>query len=219
MSKEETQRVYTGFPHFFKWKFDEEGHLIDIMEDESKRLGGEGSTGTSNVLDLPNLPKTYRVAEIKDWEITSPFAKALAKAFKDNEYRDALINKRLDKWHDDHLGKTLDDKEADAMYDEVYSMPLDKVAEELGDDTIYLDEKIKAESESYVKDSSKNLDGINVADGTAFITDKMAENLLRMRGAWNNDVRHAFEHLRGNKRAPLNSAKAYRIIYDALIGT
>lgn len=241
MSKEETQRVFTGFPHFFKWKF-EDGHLIDIMEDESKRLGGEGSTGTSNVLDLPNLPKTYRAAEIKDWEIQSPFAKSLAVAFRDNEYRDALVNKRVEQWYDEHRSevkfdeeneglfvaerkakeefKEMSDKELDAIFDEVYSMPLEEVEKQLGEDAVkLLNEKITAESNSFVKDSKQGLDGINVADGTAFITDKMAENLLRMRGAWNKDVEQAFKYLRGNGNKYLNNAKQYRVIVDALIGT
>jgi len=92
MSKEETQRIFTGFPHFFKWKFDDNGSLVNIIEDESKRHGGEGSTGTSNITDLPNITGTYRCAEIEDYKITSPIIKSLSRVFKDNEYRDAVVD-------------------------------------------------------------------------------------------------------------------------------
>lgn len=92
MSKEETQRFFTGFPHFFKWKFDEDtGELVDITEDESKRHGGQGSTGTSNILDLPNSMETYRVAEIKDHIVESPIVKSLRRGFMYGMYRDKLI--------------------------------------------------------------------------------------------------------------------------------
>jgi hypothetical protein len=71
--------------------------------------------------------------------------------------------------------------------------------------------KIKKESNSYK-------DEINVTDGTAYITDTMAENLLRMRGAFNNEIAEAFERLRGDK-GYLNSAQDYRLIHEALIST
>jgi hypothetical protein len=98
MSKEETQRFFTGFPHFFKWKFDEDtGELVDITEDESKRHGGQGSTGTSNILDLPNSMETYRVAEIKDHIVESPIVKSLRRGFMYGMYRDKLIELLISK--------------------------------------------------------------------------------------------------------------------------
>jgi len=42
--------------------------------------------------------------------------------------------------------------------------------------------------------------GINVADGAAYITDTMCENLLRMRGAYNGKVKRAFEILRSDAK-------------------
>lgn len=214
MSKEETQRIFTGFPHFFEWKFDEEtGQLVDILQDESKRHGGEGSTGTSNILDLANLPSTYRCAEIKDHRISSHIANALQSAFKDNEYRDALVNKMIRELDDKERADT---KSIDSIYDLVYKMDLSDVEQQLGDIKDLVDQHIKDESESFSKKSNKS------ADGTAYITDKMAENLLRMRGAWNSEVKDAFDYLRGNKKDKkdhLNSSKAYRIIMNSLIGT
>lgn len=412
MSKEETQRIFTGFPHFFKWKFDKEtGSLVNIIEDESKRHGGEGSTGTSNITDLPNITRTYRCAEIEDYKITSPIIRSIRHIFRDNEYRDALVDilaeqqakrmtslarrrpntfnmaeallysgkadgsdqfwaaaarelgikvqditaedydalsteekdrieeefqevlRRLNRtewpvdtregkdvrrdmmqadnadaifaigtydkekmqvsggtgyavmrglirgipvylydqsnesWYDlrtyrqidtpaltthaavigtrklkesgekaieDVLKVTLNktsesaenrtaDDILDQIYDEVYDMPLHEVEKKLsnykdGSYKAIVDKKVEAAVSCFENDD------IDVTDGTAYITDKMAENLLRMRGAWDSNVEEAFKYLRGNKRPEkgktyLSSAKAYKIIMDSLIGT
>ena len=73
---------------------------------------------------------------------------------------------------------------------------------------------------------------IQQKQNTAFITDKMAENLLRQRGVYTNAVAEAFDYLRGDKRVRfkdkegkthnghyLTDHEAYRRIYDALIST
>lgn len=229
MSKEETQRIFTGFPHFFKWQFDDEGHLVNIIEDESKRHGGEGSTGTSNVMDLPNITGTYRCAEIKDYEIASPILSSIERIFRDNEYRDALV----DILAEEQIGskdtelKNVDDV-LDAIYDKAYSMPFLEVVDKVAKykDGLYkniVDRKIKGVIESFGV-NNKGEGQVNVTDGTAYITDKMAENLLRMRGAWNSDVQEAFQYLRGEKapkkgRSYMSNAKAYKTVMDALIGT
>jgi len=207
MSKEETQRIFTGFPHFFKWKFDANGYLSNITEDESKRLGGQGSTGTQNIEGLANIPESYRCAEIDDYEIASPMYKVLRKMFEDAEYREALANYKLLQ-----KGRSQTDEE---IYSEVYSMNLDDVKEAIPKDgnlIEIIEEKIESESNSYAKE-------INVADGTAFITDKMAENLLRMRGAYEGNVKKAFDLLRSGTANKYNNAANYKIIVDALIST
>lgn len=416
MSKEETQRFFTGFPHFYKWKWDyvedqTAMSLVNVMEDESKRLGGFGSTGTSNILDLPNIRKTYRCAEIKDWEIGSPGIESLSRAFTDNEYRDALVQimlgqkatnpsfedeqnllvdeqsisgeniyskgsefakmlsnfanipfeyegrkyssvehayqtlksgsfdevtykdfglhphgtklvntktnfslmvkliteklhqspellnqlkerggeiylaksvhntgsktdaywqtsggknrfiaalsiayhnaKEYEYYNPEYLYTEFDAEDEldqlqyllheratqtnrkkylseDDVYDAVYSMPLYMVKAKLsnyenGKYKTIIDNKIEAEVKSFKKE-------INVADGAAYITDKMAEDLLRMRGAWNSDIQEAFEYLREDKipfvkqngkkvkKNYLNEKRAYEKIYNALIG-
>jgi hypothetical protein len=62
-SCEETERLYTGIPHFFKWKHKsikdpitgkEFDCLYDRYDDEIKRHGGLGSTGDQNRIDLAN---------------------------------------------------------------------------------------------------------------------------------------------------------------------
>ena len=57
ISGQEVERLFSGNPAFYKWKYDEQGRLIDRTVDELKRLGGVGSTGTNNFLELENIRK------------------------------------------------------------------------------------------------------------------------------------------------------------------
>lgn len=227
MSMEETERIYTGMPQFFKCKYDKEGHLIDRGEDESKRYGGEGSTGSNNREDLPNIESEYTCAEIKDWNVKSSLSDTLADAFRLDEYRDALATRRVDalKATEEY---TLEQERQ--IYKDVYSMQLEQLkAQFTKQDISIIEAKILAEAKSFYGK-------INVADGTAYISDKMAENLLRQRGKYNKRVEEAFQYLRNIKKATvrdenkkdvqidkrngyLTSYKAYQIIQQAMIST
>jgi len=56
-----------------------------------------------------------------------------------------------------------------------------------------------------------------VADGAAYITDKMCENMLRMRGAYNNAVKKAFDILRGDEKYSWTQKRdAYDVVYKAV---
>lgn len=200
MSMEETRRFFTGMPQFFKTKYSSEGNLVDYGTDETKRYGGEGSTGSNNREDMANIPEEYTCAELKDWEISSAISESLEQAFKEGEYRESLSVYYSE---NPSLGKPSD----------AYNMSIEDVEKELEKTGMLemINMKIKKESNSYKSE-------INVTDGTAYITDTMAENLLRMRGAFNNEIAEAFERLRGDK-GYLNSAQDYRLIHEALIST
>lgn len=214
MSIEETERMYTGHPGFFKHIYDENGILIDRHGDEVKRFGGLGSTGPNNREDLPNISSDYTCAEIKDWEVGSALSETLSEAFKDNEYREAAVRIVTEKYGRSAI-HTLQRRKATK---EIYDMKLEDVEKILVEHGVkeLIDDKIQAEAGAFKSE-------INVADGTAYITDKMAENLLIQRGAYTKRVRAAFQYLRGRKdkegKDVLNSAKAYRIVVNALIST
>lgn len=53
--------------------------------------------------------------------------------------------------------------------------------------------KAKSVIDSYRLSKDEKLDGIDVADGGAYITDEMCEALLRMVGSWSSDIE---KHLR-----------------------
>lgn len=97
MSIEEVMRLYTGIPQFFKWKYGDDGALLDLHSDLVKRLGGTGSTGDSNRLDLPNIERDYTCAEIEDQNIKSEIYEAYREGFLDNEYRVTVFQQEVDK--------------------------------------------------------------------------------------------------------------------------
>jgi hypothetical protein len=68
------------------------------------------------------------------------------------------------------------------------------------------------------KDGSK--DGIDVADGGAYISDTMCEMLLRMEGAYSKEIQEAFKILRGETKADyLSQIDAYQKVLTSVIGT
>lgn len=228
MSLEEVERLYTGHPAFFKWLYnDETGELVDRMFDEVKRFGGLGSTGENNRQDLPNVESEYTCAEIKDYKTGSPIIEDLHSSFEESEFREAyyLLTVQQQPKHD-YIGRR-------RVWDEVYGenkISIDDIKKKLGTaSTAVIQDKIDNEVKSLKS-------GIDVADGSAFITDRMAEKLLRQRGKYTSQVAEAFEYLRG-KRVPkfevedkdgkkrtvkgriLTDGRAYKIIHDALIGT
>ena len=222
MSIEETERMYTGHPGFFEHVYDNNGVLIDRHGDEVKRYGGLGSTGPNNREDVPNISENYRCAEITDWKIGSAISDTLSEAFRDNEYRETALRIKLDEIGGGLVNKLKRRKAVAEIYgkdkDGKYVTSLDdiiKIVKDAGLEEI-VENKITAEASSFEGD-------INVADGTAYISDKMAENLLIQRGAYTKRVRAAFQYLRGRKdkegKDVLDSYKAYRIVVGALLST
>jgi len=84
----------------------------------------------------------------------------------------------------------------------------------------------KGEAKAKVFKRSETSEGVDIADGAAYISDKMAENLLRMVGSWTNEVERAFKILRGE---PVDGkvyttkdirqlASAYELVWTTVIG-
>lgn len=219
MSMEEGRRFVTGMPQFFKTNYNDKGQLVTFGVDETKRYGGVGSTGSNNREDIPGIPSEYRIAEINDWQITSEMVNSLKTVFQRGEYREACVNILLSK--QEYEGRDISKAEKAEIYKIVNNMDVEKQKELLKEAGILeiIDKKVQSETNSYVYDDSKHLEGVNVTDGTAFITDKMAENLLKQRGAFTESVKEAFDILRGKNNSYLSDAKAYEIVHNALIST
>ena len=222
MATEEVCRIYTGAPSFFKHVYNKKGQLKDFYTDYIKRLGGLGSTGPNNREDLPNSRVSYKAAEIKDWTVQSALVELLSGAFESGEFKEALINAHLS-------SKELSKEDKRELIKRVNSMTLDEVKAELKEmpkgEALYniAERKFKAELNSYRKSADEDLDGINVADGTAFISDKLAQEFLERRGAYTSEVAKAFSYLRGRKNkdgnGSLQSKNAYKTIMRAMIST
>lgn len=107
-------------------------------------------------------------------------------------------------------------------------MTIEEVEQKLGDVvTAVIKAKALRKSNVLRLDKSKKLKGIDVADGGAYITDEMAEWLLREVGSWNDDVEKAFKVLRGEKvngrvyttKDIRELVSAYDIVYTTVIGS
>jgi hypothetical protein len=82
-----------------------------------------------------------------------------------------------------------------------------KTVEELEKEYSHLVEKAREQAND-VADALK--EGIDVADGGAYISDTMCEMLLRMEGAYGEDIKEAFKILRGETKADyLSQIDAY----------
>ena len=66
MSKNETERIFSGHPSFFKFIYDDNGDLIDRGVDEHKRLGGNVSTGQNPALWANGITSSYVSAEVNN---------------------------------------------------------------------------------------------------------------------------------------------------------
>lgn len=235
ISNEETERMYTGQPQFFKWKHSKmknptTGEEVDVLtdrhSDQSKRLGGLGSTGDKNRTDLANMRKTYKCAEVEDQKVASKMYKDVKSAFEDNYVRDAYIRyKEQEILNDPNISPEKRDEMLDSINDAVYGdnkKSLDEIKEDFdknGLTQVYAVALATAE-----KDASAYSGDINVADGAAYITPKMAKDLLRQRGRFTSKVKEAFDILEGKKFEdgkhvnPLSNKEAFLVISEALLG-
>lgn len=205
IASQEVQRCFSGHPAMFKVIY-EGDHIKDSTFDIQKRIGGMGSTGDDNVENLPNMKSSYRCAECKDYEVksSSDVFNKLDKMFTDNAIRDmyAIVM-------ENNLGSN--------SWIEAYEKPVDEL---LNDDRLTDDDKkaLQKAAEKGHQFYEAYTGGINVADGAAYITDQMCENLLRLRGgALTGRVKKAFDILRsGDKYSWMDKTEAYKDIYEAV---
>jgi len=105
MSGQEIERVFSGNPAFYGWKYDEKtGALKDRTVDELKRLGGIVSTGNNNFTELKDVPTkyldeegnfkgTYVCAEVDNELIESPQIEDIQENMYYGEIATAAYNK------------------------------------------------------------------------------------------------------------------------------
>lgn len=246
MSGHEVERLFAGNPAFYKWKYDEDGNLIDRTVDELKRLGGMVSTGTNNFEGLVGLPEryqkgTYVSAEVDNEMIESPQVEYMRPLVYTGQLRqtaysmlcDEYIEKELEdfkkyKYETDiqasrrkyNLEQNARDK-VDSQLERMSDEEIEKLLESKHKGIIaVIKKKAKSVIDSYRLSKDEKLDGIDVADGGAYITDEMCEALLRMVGSWSSDIEEAFKILRsGNIYTVRTKLNAYNKIVTTVIGT
>ena len=206
ISVQEVERLFGGHPAFYKWKYSE-NELEDRQTDQLKRLGGLISTGANPRTDFQDDAESqYTCAQVDDFMVSSEadkmhdgniddaYQNSVEKMFVYANTKEAVYNKLV------RSGKSKKDA-AQIAYAEHKTQ---KDFEEFRDK--YLDEndkarvtkKYQAEYKAYAGKiyDPKAKNPINVADGSAFITDRMCEKLLRSLGLYNNKAKQLFAMLR-----------------------
>ena len=247
MSGQEMERLFSGNPAFYKWRYDD-GKLIDRTVDELKRLGGLGSTGVNNFIQLTNLPLRYRegkynCAEVDNEMVSSSQYEELKQSMYEGAIREEMIQNALTEAkkaaterHMEALGniradKELKIKEKDVLIAEENRRYIDEIQEINESITQDIDSKsiedLEKDYEDVAADARAKADeissmyskGIDVADGGAYISDEMCEALLRMEGAYSDDIQEAFRILRGEVESDyLGKIDAYQKVMTSVIG-
>lgn len=246
ISGHEVERLFAGNPAFYKWKYDDNGNLIDRTVDELKRLGGMVSTGTNNFEDLVGLPDRYQKgvyvsAEVDNEMIESPQVEYMRPLVYTGQLRQTAYSMLCDEYIEKELkgfkkykGETdiqvsmrkynLERKarnEVDSQLERMSDEEIEKLLESKHKGIIaVIKKKAKSVIDSYRLSKDEKLDGIDVADGGAYITDEMCEALLRMVGSWSSDIEEAFKILRsGDIYTVRTKLNAYNKIVTTVIGT
>ncbi len=205
ISANEVQRCFIGNPALFKVRY-EGDHIKDSTFDIQKRIGGIVSTGDDNAKQIPGIPRTYSCAECKDYKVSSG-----------SDIRHRLKDMFVESSVRDMWAILMEDKIGKESWEEGFEKNIDDL---LNDSR--LSEKDKDSLQKAYKNGEKfasafNTSDINVADGQAYITEEMCENLLRLRGALTNRVKQAFDLLKGeDKYSWQQKADAYKTVYDAV---
>lgn len=254
MSGQEMERLFSGNPAFYKWKYNDAGMLVDRTVDELKRLGGLGSTGNNNFTQLDNIPRKYLdkngkftgkyvCAEIDNEMVGSPQYEEMKEKMYDGQLRSLIIDQEVAKettiaeeeYHQQRkavknnrnfTASQTEERLRDLLQE--YQKRLIEIQESVCDD---IDNKTVEELEkeySHLVDKAREQaddvanalkEDIDVADGGAYISDTMCEMLLRMEGAYGEDIKEAFKILRGETKADyLSQIDAYQKVLTSVIG-
>lgn len=230
ISVQEVERLFGGHPAFYKWQYSE-NELEDRQTDQLKRLGGLISTGANPRTDFQDDSESkYTCAQVDDFMVSSEadkmhdgniddaYQNSVEKMFVQANTKEAVYNKLV------RSGKSKKEA-ADIAYAEHKTQ---KDFEEFRDK--YLDEndkarvtkKYQAEYKAYAGKiyDPKAKDPINVADGSAFITDKMCEKLLRSLGLYSNKAKQLFSMLRdpNNQYTFRQKADAFTELQEFIVG-
>lgn len=230
ISVQEVERLFGGHPAFYKWQYSE-NELEDRQTDQLKRLGGLISTGANPRTDFQDDSESkYTCAQVDDFMVSSEadkmhdgniddaYQNSVEKMFVQANTKEAVYNKLV------RSGKSKKEA-ADIAYAEHKTQ---KDFEEFRDKYLYENDKARvtkkyqAEYKAYAGKiyDPKAKDPINVADGSAFITDKMCEKLLRSLGLYSNKAKQLFAMLRDpNKQYTFRQkADAFTELQEFIVG-
>ena len=200
ISINEVEKLFSGSPAYYKVKYDKDG-IVDVSVDKIKRLGSLTSTGLNNRLDFMRDrldSDEYTVAELKDHEI------------RDKQY--ATLEELFTR---SYIKETIQQFNGQDAWNEVKDLSIKEIEEKFP-------EEIKVARIAAKKDVAGYKDGVNVADAAVYISPKMTERLLRMRGVWSYEIQQAFKVLTDPETAdkwesdPKLYAQANKVVLNAM---
>lgn len=206
ISVQEVERLFGGHPAFYKWKYSE-NDLEDRQTDQLKRLGGLISTGANPRTDFQDDSESqYTCAQVDDFMVSSEadkmhdgniddaYQNSVEKMFVQANTKEAVYNKLV------RSGKSKKEAAEIAYAEHKTQNDFEEFRDKYLDesDKARVTKKYQAEYKAYAGKiyDPKAKDPINVADGSAFITDKMCEKLLRSLGLYKNKAKQLFDMLR-----------------------
>lgn len=206
ISVQEVERLFGGHPAFYKWKYSE-NQLEDRQTDQLKRLGGLISTGANPRTDFQDDSESqYTCAQVDDFMVSSEadkmhdgniddaYQNSVEKMFVQANTKEAVYNKLV------RSGKSKKEAAEIAYAEHKTQKDFEQFRDKYLDesDKARVTKKYQAEYKAYAGKiyDPKAKDPINVADGSAFITDKMCEKLLRSLGLYKNKAKQLFDMLR-----------------------
>lgn len=200
ISINEVEKLFSGSPAYYKVKYDKDG-ITDVSVDKIKRLGSLTSTGLNNRLDFMRDrldSDEYTVAELKDHEIRDKQYSVLEELFTRS-----------------YIKETIQQFNGQDAWNEVKDLSIKEIEEKFP-------EEIKIARVAAKKDVAGYKEGVNVADAAVYISPKMTERLLRMRGVWSYEIQQAFKVLTDPETAdnwesdPKLYAQANKVILNAM---
>lgn len=206
ISVQEVERLFGGHPAFYKWKYSE-NELEDRQTDQLKRLGGLISTGANPRIDFQDDSESqYICAQVDDFMVSSEadkmhdgniddaYQNSVEKMFVQANTKEAVYNKLVRSGNSKKEAAEIAYAEHKTQKD--FEEFRDKYLDE--NDKARVTKKYQAEYKAYAGKiyDPKAKNPINVADGSAFITDRMCEKLLRSLGLYNNKAKQLFAMLR-----------------------
>lgn len=222
ISVQEVERLFGGHPAFYKWQYSAD-ELENRQTDQLKRLGGLISTGANPRTDFQDDTESqYTCAQVDDFLVESEadkmhdknidetYQNSVEKMFIQANTKEAVYNKLV------RQGKSKEEAAKIAYAEHSTEQEFNEFRDK------YLDDKEKARVEKKYKAeyTAYATKGINVADGSSFITDKMCEKLLRTLGLYDSKTKRLFEMLRDPKHQYTfrQKADAFEELQEFIVG-
>ena len=205
ISKQESERLFTGQSDLYNIKRDSETRIITVpYQDQAKRIGSFASTGSVGVIENED----YICAEIPD--DMQPIEDQVRRSIYMNEINYGIKTGTINmNEHPNFDLRTATTEELMQLIPNGYRPIVDK--------------KINDALQGFVLEKDGKPNQNNVTDGVSFVSAEFAKRLLKSQGAWNYKIARAFKILTSDNKQDiesiLNSWETFNKVFTQVIGT